>query len=527
MNKFVKYGLTGMAGMMAVVLASGCSNVATYEVQLPTAAAALTLADIESKYTEAEPLEIDFWTGFGAAVTGNGIDPAIESFHEAYPFIKVTHTSKSGYDNLLKAINLSITSRSYPNVAVGYPDHFANYIRSSIQYALDPFLDSTDPDIAVDAEDYIPDYMHENRSFQFKDEARTQPYTLGLPFNKSTEVMVANQTFFDWIITKDPQIKIPETWDEVRSVGERIIGAMGRGGFYGHKIDVNGVLNDNAGRLGYPDLLLDFTVVTEEEFRPFSWDSTSNLFITLVRQWGGTYTEMGENITEGFIRFDQQSTVDMMTFFKALADDNLFAIPAHYGEAQYNTTPFLAMKSVMTVSSSAGVYNNVPAGGAFRVSINPIVAKDADHKYVISQGTNMAIFTNRDADKVLASWLFMRHMTTTANAEFGIGAGYYPVTYTSLNSPLYQGYISTTTAGASDLSKIGAAKVNAEQYGLPANNWNKFVDPGFVGSSDIREQIATVFPMLFFGKDGAFMTPQEVIDYNYVQLAKYVEVITE
>ncbi|HAK05341.1 MAG TPA: hypothetical protein DCM23_01395 [Firmicutes bacterium] len=527
MNKLLKYTVTGLASMMTIVFAAGCSNVATYEVQLPTAAAALTIDELEAAYSETNPLEIDFWTGFGSSVTSLGIDPAIEQFQEAYPWIKVTHTSKGGYDNLLKAINLSITSNSYPNIAVGYPDHFASYIRSGIQYALDPFLESTDPDISVDVDDYIADYMTENRSFQFKDEEKTDPYTLGIPFNKSTEVMVVNKTFMDWISTKDTSIIIPTTWDEVRTVGEKILATMARVGAYGSKIDEYNNVNPNAGKTGYPKLLLDFSGVSMEDFRPFSYDSTSNLFITLVRQWGGTYTKMGENITKGYVQYDNPATIEMLDFFKELHDDQIFAIPPSFGEASYNSVPFVGLKSVMTISSSAGVYNNVPTGGAFDVEIHPVIAKDENHKYVISQGTNLAIFKKRDAQKVLASWLFVKFVTTVANAEFAINTGYYPVTTSGLESPLYQAYIGTTDDSASNLSKIGAAKVNALTYGVEANNWTKFVDPGFVGSSDIREQIGTIFPMLFYGKDGIAMTSQEIIDYSYSQLSRYIEPVVE
>lgn len=523
MKKLFKYGLTGLASMVALVLAAGCSNVATYEVQLPTAASELSVADLEGKYSLANPIEIDFWTGFGSAVTSGGINPTIEAFEEAYPYIKVTHTSKGGYDNLLKAINLSITSRSYPHIAVGYPDHFASYIRSGIQYALDPFIDHTDPEIGLDIDDFVPDYMNENRSFQFKDEEKTEPYTLGLPFNKSTEVMVVNKTFMDWAKTKDANIVVPETWEQARDVGERILGMMGRIGAYGKKIDITGAINDNAGKTGYPALLLDFTNVTADDFRPISYDSTSNLFITMVRQWGGQFTKMGENITKGYVQFAQQSTYDMLSYFKELHEDKIFAIPTDFGEQSYNSNPFKAMKSVMTISSSAGVFNNVPTGSAFQVSIEPIIAKDADHKYVISQGTNMALFTNRDAEKVLASWLFLRFATTIFNAEFAVGAGYYPVTQSQLDSPLYQAFINTTGDSASNMSIIGAAYVNSNVYGDPELGWTKFVDPGFVGSSDIREQIATVIPMLFFGRDGVQMTPEEIIEYNYSQLSRYIE----
>jgi len=510
-------------------IVAGCSNVATYEVQLPPL---IPLSDLD-QYTPENPLEIDFWTGFGGAVSTH-INIGIEAFQALYPNIKVKHTSKGGYDNLLKAINLSITSRSYPQVAVGYPDHFANYIRSSIQYALDPFI--TNSEYGLNVNDFIQDYMGENRSFQFDD--NNNPYTLGLPFNKSTEVMVVNQTFFNYMATLDNTIVIPETWAQVRTVGEKIIARMnttpdfdGEAGIFGKQIYYSSSTQTyriykttQVAPVGF-SLILDFSAVTPQDFRPFSYDSMSNFFITMVRQWGGTYTEMGEDITKGYIRFNNQTTLNMLNYFKALHDDNVLGVPITFGETSYNSVPFKSNKSVMTVSSSAGVFNNVPSAGAFEVSINPIPYQDASRKFVISQGTNMALLTNRNSHKVLASWLFMRYMTThPGNTIFSVGASYYPATVNGLNSPYYQGYLASEDVGASDKSKIDSAIVNNTFYGNPSEAWIKFVDPGFVGSSDIREQVDSVFPVLFYGRDGVTLTTQEVLDYIQSNLVKYVEV---
>lgn len=515
-------------GTVSMTLA-GCSNVATFEVQLPTL---VPLSEFNERYTEANPIEINFWTGFGAAVS-QSIDAGITQFQAAYPNIKVTHTSKGGYDNLLKAINLSVTSRSYPQIAVGYPDHFANYIRSSIQLALDPFIESEE--YGLDINDFVADYMPENQSFQFDEQGN--PYTLGLPFNKSTEVMVANQTFFTFMASLDDSILIPQTWADVRTVGEKILNEMktttdmdGDAGIFGKKVYYSS--QDAAYRVykdgvtapaGYA-LVLDFSSVIEEEFRPFSYDSMANFFITATRQWGGTYTEMGEDITEGFIRFNSSTVATMLDFFKDLHDDHILAIPISFGETSYNSAPFRGNKSVLTISSSAGVFNNVPSAGAFQVTIHPVPYENAARKFVISQGTNMALFTNRDADKVLASWLFMRYMTThPGNTQFSVGAGYYPSTESGLNSSFYQGYLASTNVNASDKSKIDSAIVNANEYGDAEKGWIKFVDPGFVGSSDIREQVDTVFPILFYGKDGEMLTAQEVLDFVQSNLSRYVE----
>jgi multiple sugar transport system substrate-binding protein len=519
-----------LSSTIAFALA-GCSNVATFSVQLPTI---VPLAEFNERYTPANPIEINFWTGFGGAVSAS-IEDGITQFQSQYPNIKVTHTSKGGYDNLLKAINLSVTSRSYPDVAVGYPDHFANYIRSSIQLALDPLISNSEYGLNVN--DFVADYMGENRSFQFDEQGN--PYTLGLPFNKSTEVMVVNQTFFNFMGSLDNTIVVPQTWDQVRTVGEKILTRMqttqdvdGQAGVYGKQVIFSSSLNEfrviKSGATA-PEgfvLALDFTAVVEAEFFPFSYDSMANFFITAIRQWGGTYTEMGENITRGYIRFNTPEMVSMLNYFKALHQDKILAIPITYGQPQYNSIPFRGNKSVMTISSSAGVFNNVPSAGAFTVTIHPVPYQNASRKFVISQGTNMALFTNRNADRVLAAWLFMRYMTTNpGNTQFSVSAGYYPATESGLASAFYQGYLAATNVNASDKSKIDSAKVNANFYGNASENWIKFVDPGFVGSSDIREQVDTVFPILFYGRDGSTLTAQEVLNFVQSNLSRYVEAV--
>ncbi len=521
------FSLVALSSAVAIVV-SGCSNVATYEVQLPDT---IALSELDV-YTPANPIEVEFWTGFGGGVTPS-IEAGIAQFQALYPNIKVNHSSKGGYDNLLKAINLSITSRTYPQVAVGYPDHFASYIRSSIQLALDPLIANSE--YGLDVSDFVTDYMPENRSYQFDEQGN--PYTLGLPFNKSTEVMVVNQSFFDFMATLDPTIVVPQTWAEVRTTGLNILSRMkntldvnGDAGIYGKRIVFNATTSEyriipSTGTLpaGFA-LRLDFTSVIESDFRPFSYDSMANFFITAIRQWGSTYTQMGADITKGFIRFNNEVVVGMLNYFKGLHDENVLAIPITFGEAQYNSAPFRGNKSVMTISSSAGVFNNVPSAGAFNVSIHPLPYQDAARKYVISQGTNMALFTNRNKHKVLASWLFMRYMTTNpGNTQFAVGAGYYPATESGLNSAFYQGYLNSTNVNASDKSKIDSAIVNANFYGNPDENWIKFVDPGFVGSSDIREQIDSVFPILFYGKDGEALTAQEVLNFIQQNLTRYVE----
>jgi ABC-type glycerol-3-phosphate transport system substrate-binding protein len=214
----------------------------------------------------------------------------------------------------------------------------------------------------------------------------------------------------------------------------------------------------------------------------------------------------------------------MLDYFKALHEDGILAIPITLGETSFNSAPFRGNRSVLTVSSSAGVFNNVPAGGAFQVGVYPVPYRDADNKYVISQGTNMAVLAHRDDDAVLASWLFTRFMTThPGNTQFAVATGYYPVTYSGLDSAFYQGYLNSPNVNASDKSRIDSAKVNANVYGDESLGWKKFVDPGFVGSSDIRDQVDFVFPILLYGRDGVQLNSQQVIDFILTNLTRYIE----
>ena len=79
-------------------------------------------------------------------------------------------------------------------------------------------------DESFEIEDFYPDYMRENQSIEFDNEGN--PYTLGVPFNKSTECLVYNKTFFDWCASQDDlkdKIFVPATYDELDSVGLAIL----------------------------------------------------------------------------------------------------------------------------------------------------------------------------------------------------------------------------------------------------------------------------------------------------------------
>lgn len=456
--------------------------------------------------------KVSFWTGFGDGVS-KVLDVLIAEYEETNTGIDIVHESKGGYDGLQKAISLSASTGNYPHVAVGYPDHMAGYIVSSILKPLDTFIAQEEEGFL---DDFLPDYLKENQELAYKRNTDgsfnyDDPYTMGLPFNKSTEIVVANQTMMDYFAHVDETIVIPTTWQELEVIGAKMIEHFTTNDLAGKIIKTDySVFDPDGEAYEGDDVLLDLTNVKPGEFRPFSWDSTANMFITLVRQWGAEYSQMGSDIRTGKYLFNngtnQPLVIEMLAFMKKLYDSGVMGIPATWGESSYSSNPFNANKIAMTVSSSAGVKYNVPTGNKFQISINPLLYRvdeaEVNHKTVISQGTNLMMFEKGDDEIQQEVWKFIKYLTTEVNDRFSIGAAYYPVTYTMADSDTYQTFLNqdTTNLVPSDVAVIDSANVNASFYTNDEEGWSKFVDPAFVGSSEIRFEVGNIMGILFAGE---------------------------
>ncbi len=559
-NKIKIASVLTMINVMALGV-SGCSNSKKSVVVEPKV---ISVSKLKEKYSESNPIQINFWTGFGKDIT-EGLDEIIASFEEKYPYIDIVHESKGGYAGLTKAINLAITTKKYPQVALGYPDHFAQYIYNGIQCDLSGYINSSDKELAIDINDFNEDFLRENLELAYKNGNEKDPYIMGLPFNKSTEVMVYNKTLFDFY-----ELEVPETWDEVREVSTQFIekltanigGKAEVGGTFGKKVyvikdengaepdkiyysyvdksnktvvvDAQGELVNTTDEANNPikgeDPLFDFSGVNyikdkdpkknKIDFYPIGYDSQANFFITALRQFGSEYTKRGATVEKGYVKFDTPEARAMITYFKQMNADYLLGIPYTWEEESYCSNPFKALKLAMTISSSAGLSYNIAAGAKFKIGIAPVPYKTADKKFVISQGTNIAMLKANEY-KNLASWLFIKYLTTEKNADFAIKTGYLPVTKSAQESQEYQDFLSLKIGTDADKARIAAAAVANNVYG--DGTWTNFVDPAFRGSNTIRNTVDSAMPMAFYGSSGTTYDADSLIKYLYNQLETYVE----
>lgn len=439
----------------------------------------------------AKRIDVSFMIPFGQDIR-NVIEDLIADFNEEYPNIRVKITQVGGYDELLKNMRIKVVGKNPPTMAIAYPDHVAEYLRSDAVLPLTPYIESELEGVGYTQEemsDFFEEYMEENRQF---DEEGTY---YSLPFNKSTEVLIYNKDLFNAF--KD-EISVPTTWQEAEAVSKKIW-------------DI--ILSGRADNL-YDGLKLS-EHITKNDFAPFAYDSNANLFITATRQWGGTYTRKIDNQT-GELLFNDKEAVAAFEYLYGLSQYKvegkarpLFQIPEFWGE-RYSSNPFKNLQAMFTIGSTAGIRHNVGSGSKVKsIGVAPVVYHSEDHKYVIQQGSNIMISKRGDHLQRMAAWLLVKHFLKPENtAKFSIETAYFPVRKSALNDPVYQQFLNNPTIEQMIHSETARVGIAYREQGF-----DMFVDPAWAGSADVRNQVGIAVTTIFTGRTGRSIT--EIIDTAY------------
>ena len=558
MRKFTQISKFALFGGL-LLTATGCipggnptSNPATSE---PTSAPTTR---------ERGPADLYFWHNFGSqyssSVSESLIDPLFDN-----DGINVKTTSKGSYDKLKESISYSLSTLAFPNIATGYPDHLADYARSGytatnptgVLVNLNKFLDDPAKNEAHKTltgytlrEDFYPEYMVENNTIAY--DADDNGLTVGLPFNKSTEVLGYNGIFMDYAKSKNPSLKVPSTWDEWKLYGpifRQYQMELNGKKLYGKRTAEGAASDFSFTKDAGLEELLDFTEANDDETAVLSWDSMANMFITLVRQFGAEFTSYTTEDRKapriddrhGYMEFfsgeNKAKTVAAMQLVRDLAgdgsnEDRIFAAPSYFGSG-YASDAFAKNQVLFTVCSTGGLSYNINEGQRFRVA--PVPYKDAAHKFVISQGANMTVFDqknfenkekyNWDQTIELAFDTVIKMTTGEYQAKWATLTGYYPASRSATESKLYQDFINPAQPDYSDPIATAyreGAKLNQDEYMMAAKNWTKFVDPGFVGSATIRLKADNIVGDII--NYNGEKTIEEVLQgvYSDPQLTKFV-----
>ena len=489
--------------------------------------------------------KVVFWSSFGSSYTDALNRIVDQAASEAG--IEIDHKPQGSYDEIYRNMQSAIGPADYPNLAIGYPDHFASYLGSGILTALDEYFSEAELD------DYYDFYMKEN-IFYDNGRSKAAEKIYGIPFNKSTELLGYNGTFVDYCLETNETLRakgLPKTWQDWIDYGptynQLYVGLMGNG-LYGNQdvfgngsdfevhAPVEGVLpgtEDEDGDKALDNgkkLLLDLTKVNTDNSILMGWDATDNAFITLLRQWGSgyTYVDPSENTKiasrrvgsvlfnktskeAGETQSNQDKAIDMLMTFNRLNKAHIFGTPQTPLNADYCSVPFENCRCMFMICSSGGL-SHTTANWHYRFRVAPLPYKDEQHKAVISQGANICMTNQGNFESSVKA---IKALTTGKfQTKWCLDTGYYPCSKSAAESSEYQAFVHEAQKkvgdewvdlNAEEAAASGAyssairvayregSLLNENYYMKASEGWDKFVDPAFDGSSDLRDAVKTIF----------------------------------
>ena len=384
----------------------------------------------------SKEIEIVFYHQMGAALEAI-LNTAIEDFNKIYPNIKVTHKSLGDYNGIRDQVKNEISVGAQPNLVYCYPDHVALYNVAGAVQTLDTLI--ADPTYGFTAEqiaDFIPAYYNEGKAF-----GDDKMYTL--PIVKSTEVLYYNKTFFE-----ANGLTVPTTWEEMAQVCEQI-----------KNIDPSCI--------------------------PLGYDSESNWFIPMCEQYGSPYTSAtGDNFL-----FDNETNRNFVAMFREWFQKKWVTTEELYGgytSALFTGEDKNGTRCYMCIGSTGGATYQQPdqVNGVFEfeVGITTMPQVNPAQPKVISQGPSICIFKNEDPQKVLASWLFLKFLTTdlTFQGSVSMNNGYAPVIQSIKEDPTYAAFLASASTANIQAYAVKVALDQANAY---------YVSPAFNGSAAARDQV--------------------------------------
>ena len=456
--------------------------------------------------------DVLFWSSFGSRYRLILDDITADMSGELG--INIEHISKGSYDGILTEMQNALGTQKFPGIAVGYPDHFAYYHGSDILRPLDSYASSL-------LSDYDPDYLPEN----YLHERDGSSHLYGVPFNKSTELLGYNGVFVDYCVFKtgDESLRVlPETWEEWANIEDPNSKVSKYMSVFNELIstkaviyatqDTKGKASDFSTTQGAGQVkVFDYTKADPNQTRLLTWDATDNAFITLVRQWGGKYTELPTDQysvnplrRRGKVLFASETnlpkTIAMLKVMNKMARSRVFGVPENVG-GTFSSDAFSEGRVMFMVCSSGGLSYNT-SNWENRFSVAPIPYHDASLKYVISQGANLCMTTNGDADK---NFEVIKALTTGKyQTQWAIETGYFPASNSAADTPEYQAFLNGTSYDNKTIVTYReGAKVNENEYRGKAHAgevgykpWVRFVDDAFIGSSVVRTVVKDVLPFV-------------------------------
>ncbi len=347
---------------------------------------------------------------------GQTLQAAVElyvpEFNKLYPNITVKLAKDANdYDTLKETLSTKLNGKEeyIPSVAYCYPDHVATYNRGKKVVALDPYINSQEKVAGSEEimgltqaqiDDYYEVFYNEGKEYG-------DGNMYSLPFYKSTEVMYYNKTFFE-----ANNLTVPTTWDEMETVCAQI-------------------------------------KTLDEKCVPLGYDSESNWFITMTKQYDSGYT----SATGDYFNFNTETNRTFVEKFANWYSKGYVTTQEIYGKYTSNlfntldTSTQNKINCYMCIGSTGGaayqVGEKVNIDGKdqypFEVGVAQIPQVNPENPKVIQQGPSICLFKKSNPQEVAAAWLFAKYFTSSAKfqAYSSLKNGYTPVVKSAMQEKGY------------------------------------------------------------------------------------------
>ena len=218
----------------------------------------------------------------------------------------------------------------------------------------------------------------------------------------------------------------------------------------------------------------------------------------MCEQYGSPYT----SATGDHFLFDNEQNRAFVTEFRDWYQKGYVTtqdLSGGYTSALFTKNPAEDGNCYMCIGSSAGANHQIPKNenGTFKfeVGIASIPQVNPAAPKVISQGPSRCIFKKNDSQEVLASWLFVKFLTTNLDfqAEFGMTSGYVPVLENVTDNKVYAEELAYAN-GYEGLALL-STKVCLEQADA------YYTSPAFNGSSTARDEVGKLMQICLTTKE--------------------------
>jgi multiple sugar transport system substrate-binding protein len=168
----------------------------------PAATTAATAAATTAPTSAGPAIELAFWHGQSTTQEA-ALKKIVEEFNSSHPGIHVTETYQGTYTDLYKKVTAAVAAGTPPDLAIGYQNDVANYVKSDAVVPLDALM--ADPQIgfsADDLKDIYPSFIDHYSQFN------NQVYSIA--FMRSMEVMYYNND----LLKAAGITQAPTSWDD-------------------------------------------------------------------------------------------------------------------------------------------------------------------------------------------------------------------------------------------------------------------------------------------------------------------------